>query len=225
MYRMLLVLLRILFPLDPVARMIEGTRFYFRNIIACLERPEDVAELKAHPLARAELEAWIAAGEHGINLLIHDRARQILGLPYVYTPRIRPPEHTRIRPLGEITARLSRALALFSRIEQLAQRRAERMRRERDENPLRLAPSAQSTSPAFAVEATHRCLLIVQIASLSPKDWGRWIARVRAQDGGGSHARGPPPLRSTALAKLPNLAATCEIAPICPLTKGFRRGA
>jgi hypothetical protein len=48
--------------------------------------------------------------------------------------------------------------------------------------PLRLARSARDPPPpAKQVEATQRR----GIASISPQDWGRWIARSCAQDGGG----------------------------------------
>ena len=93
------------------------------------------------------LEGQIALAEDGIQQATHERARQIAGLPYVFVMRNheRPPR--RARPVDQILARLHRMLALHEHIEDLAQRRAASIKREMAENPLRLAPSAQSTSP------------------------------------------------------------------------------
>ncbi len=190
MIDLLITLLRILFPLDPVARLREITRDYINVIVSCLEDPTRRETIAATPRMCAKLEADIAALEHGIRLLIHERARQIIGLPYTYTPRIPAPEQRRARPLPQIIARLSRMAALFHNLERLAQRRATRMQRELDENPIRLDASHQSASPMLRmVEATHRCL-----ASLSAQHWGRWIGASSRRDGGGTlRARGPPP--------------------------------
>ncbi len=189
MYRWLIVLLRILFPLDPVAQLREVTRYFISGIIDMLANPAWIEEFAIYPDARAMLEGMIASAEEGIKLLIHERACQILGLPYHYTRR--PQEHPprRARAMSDITARLTRVLALQDRLEPLAQRRAMRMRRELEQNPLRLAPSAQSTSPSLRlVEARRRC-----VASLPPQEWGRWHARACAHDGGGPvQPRAPP---------------------------------
>ena len=67
----------------------------------------------------------------------------------------------------------------FEDRERLAYLRAERLKREREASPLRLDASHRSTSPSLRlVEATHRSL-----ASTTPQEWGRWIARACAQDG------------------------------------------
>ena len=127
MIDLLITLLRILFPHDPVARLSEITRAYISGIVTCLADPARRETIANTPHLCAKLDADIAALEHGIHLLIHERARQILGLPYTYTPRIPPPEPRRTRPLTQIIARLSRMAALFHNLERLAQRRAERM--------------------------------------------------------------------------------------------------
>jgi hypothetical protein len=125
MIDLLITLLRILFPLDPVARLREITRDYINAIVSCLEDPIRREAIRNTPHLCAKLDADIAALEHGIHLLIHERARQILGLPYIYTPRIASPEPRRARPLTQIIARLGRMAALFHNLERLAQRRAD----------------------------------------------------------------------------------------------------
>jgi hypothetical protein len=180
MHRWLIVLLRILFPLDPVAQLGHVTRYFIGTIIDSFNDPDWMDQVETLDEARAILEAKIASAEEGLQLLIHERACQLLGHPYWYVRRPLEYPRRRARPMAEILARLARVLALQDRVEELAQRRAARIRCEQEENPLRLAPPAQSTSPSLRlVEATHRALFAVQIASLSAQHWGRWHARPR----------------------------------------------
>ena len=188
MYRWLIVLLRILFPLDPVAQLREVTRWFISGIIDMLADPRWIAEFEEFADARAMLEGMIASAEEGVKLLIHERACQILGMPYWYVARPHEYPPRRARAMSDITARLNRVLALQDRIEDLAQRRAARMRLEREANPLRLAPSAQSTSPMLRmVEDSVRLLEV-----LHRRRRGRWIGASSRRDGGGSRVRGPP---------------------------------
>jgi hypothetical protein len=190
MIDLLITLLRILFPLDPVARLREITRDYINAIVSCLEDPIRREAIRNTPHLCAKLDADIAVLEHGIHLLIHERARQILGLPYTYTPRIPSPEPRRARPLTQIIARLGRMATLFHNLERLAQRRATRMKLEHGASPLRLDASHRSTSPMLRMVEN----LSVMREVLHRLRRGRWIARACAQDGGGSlRTRGPPP--------------------------------
>jgi hypothetical protein len=210
MIDLLITLLRILFPLDPVARLREITRDYINAIVSCLEDPARREQILNTPHLCAKLDADIAALEHGIHLLIHERARQILGLPYIYTPRIPSPEQRRARPLSQIIARLGRMAALFHNLERLAQRRATRMKRELEENPLRLDATHRSTSPALcAEEENHQ-----RLSSSSASRWGRWIGASSRRDGGGSlRTRGPPE----------RLKPNCRLStPHCPGSLSFR---
>ena len=190
MTELFLVLLRILFPLDPVARLREITREYLNWLVTCLEGPAKLNDVLTNPEACAGVEAHVIVIEHGVQLLINERARQIAGLPFIYTERLKLVLLHRAKPPRKILARLSRAAALFDNLERLAQRRAKRMQRELANTPLRLAPLAQSAFPALcAVEANHRAL-----AALSAQHWGRWIGASSRRDGGGLFAqpRGPP---------------------------------
>jgi hypothetical protein len=90
------------------------------------------------------LEGQIASAEDGIQQAIHERARQIARLLYVFVMRNHEHSPRRARPVDQILARLYRMLALHERIEDLAQRRAASIKRELDNTPsvsmLRIAP-------------------------------------------------------------------------------------
>jgi len=190
MTELFLVLLRILFPLDPVARLREITREYLNWLVTCLEDPQKLNDFLTNPETCAGVEAHVIVIEHGVQLLINERARQIAGLPFIYTERLKLVLLHRAKPPRKILARLNRAAALFDHLERLAHRRAQRMQRELANNPLRLAATLQSTSLALCtVEANHHCL-----ASLSAQHWGRWIGASSRRDGGGlfAQSRGPP---------------------------------
>jgi len=190
MTELFLVLLRILFPLDPVARLREITREYLNWLVTCLEDPAKLNDFLTNPETCAGVEAHVIVIEHGVQLLINERARQIAGLPFIYTERLKLVLLHRAKPPRKILARLNRAAALFDNLERLAHRRAHRMQRDRANNSLRHAATLQSTSPMLRmVEANHRAL-----ASLSAQHWGRWIGASSRRDGGGLFAqpRGPP---------------------------------
>ena len=140
MTELFLVLLRILFPLDPVARLREITREYLNWLVTCLEDPQKLNDFLTNPEACAGVEAHVIVIEHGVQLLINERARQIAGLPFIYTERLKLVRLHRAKPPRKILARLNRAAALFDNLERLAQRRAQRMQRELANNPLRLSP-------------------------------------------------------------------------------------
>ncbi len=117
MVELFLALLRILFPLDPVARLREVTRFFINRLI------EDIAtfrvELETSPEARAILEGQIASAEDGLQQLIHERARQIAGLPFVFINRNHEHPPRRGRSMKDVLARLQRLLILQNNLERL----------------------------------------------------------------------------------------------------------
>lgn len=216
MYALFFVLLRILFPLDPVARLREVTRDYLGELIGYLEDPLGLEELQTDPFARASLEAEIAVAEHGVQLLIHERARQIAGQPFVFTSRMQMPALRRARSLREILARLSRLVALFDRLESLAARRAERMQEEATANPSDLINSMMM----ILNRDDDRAIIIIMLEVLHRRRRGRWIGATSRRDGGGcASPRGPPPDRCSEINRLTRLAPTCEIARACPIKK------
>ena len=68
------------------------------------------------------LEAHIIVAEYSVHRLIHERARQLAGLPLHL--------HAAPRPLHDVSAGLSRLAKPFGNLDRLAHRRAERMRLE-----------------------------------------------------------------------------------------------
>ena len=169
-------LLAVLFPLDRIVRvlgiLLEGLD-YLDGLFAA---PEDTPE------NRRLIEGAIIFFEHWVNLLTAIRAADMLGLPH---PKWDAPLHIwqphTPRSWDDLIKRYTRMRLSFATIERHARRRAARFKRERSDSPLRLAPSAQSTSPMLRMEEEkHR-----RLSSSSASRWGRWIARPCAQDGGG----------------------------------------
>jgi hypothetical protein len=189
MGQMLLILLRILFPLDPVARTRELMRNWLGMVMSWVADPEELEAYAYWSEDRAKLESCICFLEYAMQVLIHDRACQMLGQRYVHVPLQDKPHIRHPKSLNQLLKRLAQLARDFHNLDVLASRRADRMRRDRDSDPLRLAATPQSTSPTLCVvEANHR-----RLAFTCAKHWGRWIARPCAQDGGGgTSSRGPP---------------------------------
>ena len=104
MTELFLVLLRILFPLDPVARLREITREYLNWLVTCLEDPQKLNDFLTNPedqatyvsALRSALRSggWViiggfAKGGHtrcsGLEIVQHDAAslKQLLGEDFV----------------------------------------------------------------------------------------------------------------------------------------------
>ena len=198
-------------PLRPLLRLWRIVVYFLANLDHILEI--DFDRYAYTEAGRRELEAGIAFGEDGINIMIYARTCELLGV----TPIIKSPifqEPAKSRPIAELLARHARMLDRLRTFEQRAQRRAARIMRENTHppygGPLRLDATHQSTSPAFhAVEDAARALEV-----LHRRRRGRWIARPCAQDGGGcASPRGPPPTHHCPFPIAYCLAATCENAP------------
>jgi hypothetical protein len=225
MGQMLLILLRILFPLDPVARSRELMRNWLGMVMSWVADPEELEAYAYWSEDRAKLESCICFLEYAMQVLIHDSACQMLGQRYVHVPLQDKPHIRHPKSLNQLLKRLAQLARDFHNLDMLASRRADRIKRERDSDPLRLAATPQSTSPALrAVEANHR-----RLASTCAQHWGRWIARSCAQDGGGgAFARGPPSTNSIAYCQLPTASrASARERLLAPKRKrpGFRRAA
>lgn len=200
-------LLCILFPLDPVARIRELTRDYIHWLIAPLSDPRAIAHLHASPAARRDLLSHITVIEQGMNLLIHHRARQLLGQPFQH----RNAEHrhpVRDKSVDAIVARLTHLVQLFDNLDRLAQRRAQRDPLSlRASSPLRLDATHRSTSPGFAgggLRGRWASLVLPRqrrdgLASRSAAKAAGGCASSR----GCLRSTGPPFQRSTAYCRLP----------------------
>ena len=213
MGQMFILLLRILFPLDKVARSREFMRGWIKLVMNWVRDPEDVEGFAYWSDDRARLEGHIAAVEYGLQILIWERARDMLGLPFLFIPRQHNPHIRHPKSMSQLFRRLTQIAHNFHNLDALAARRARAMQRETDLNPLHLVAAYQASSPALrAVEATYR-----RLASTRAQHWERWIALTCAQDGRGAcaFARGPPPPSHPAT-QTPHLAASCENAPARP---------
>ncbi len=179
-------------PLRPLLRLWRIVIYFLASLDHILEI--DFDRYAYSEAGRRELEAGIAFGEDGINIMIYARTCELLGL----TPVIKRPiyqEPAKSRPIAELLACHARMLDRQRTFEQRAQRRAARILREMAHppygGPLRLDATHQSTSPALRMVEDAVSLLEV----LPRRRRGRWIARTCAQDGGGcASPRGPPPL-------------------------------
>jgi hypothetical protein len=232
MGQMLLILLRILFPLDPVVRSRELMRNWLDMVMSWVADPEELEAYAYWSEDRAKLESCICFLEYAMQVLLHDRARQMLGQRYVHVPLQDKPHIRHPKSLNQLLKRLAQLARDFHNLDALAARRADRIKRERDSDPLRLAATPQSTSPTLCVvEANHR-----RLASTTSQKWGvrrgprsgrigpvdqfeqrtpEAIAKGRIgassrRDGGGGassrgcpRTRGPPSTNSIAYCRLP----------------------
>ncbi len=201
MGQMLLILLRILFPLDPVARTRELMRSWLGMVMSWVADPEELEAYAYWSEDRAKLESCICFLEYAMQVLIHDRACQMLGQRYVHVPLQDKPHIRHPKSLNQLLKRLAQLARDFHNLDALASRRANRMRRDRDSAPLRLDATHRSPSPGFAGggPATHTALEV-----LPRQRRGRWRAHICARDGGGcASSRGPPSTNSIAHCRLP----------------------
>ncbi len=170
-------------PLRPLLRLWRVVVYFLRNFDVLLEAQFDRYAYTA--AGRKELEAAIAFGEDGINLMIYARTCELLGIVPVIKRGPVFQEAASPRPIAELMARHARMIDLLRTFEHRAQQRAMRIRREIEQNPLRLDASHQSTSPMLCMVEDA----VVMLEVLHRRRRGRWIARPSAQDGGGERLR------------------------------------
>ena len=189
MFELSQIILWILWRLRPVmaveANLVDIIAAGFR----LFDNDEAIIRMEDDPDQCLIVSAGLADAHAKLDLLIYLRACEILGI------RSRAKDFTANRTASRsgrtpqaCWTSFRRLVTRFEDYERLAQKRAEALRAQ--QSPLRLAAMLQSTSPMLRMaEANHHCL-----ASLTPQEWGTWIARTCAQDGGGLFAqpRGPP---------------------------------
>ena len=134
------IILWALYPLSPWKRFHEHVRHLIQTFLDALTDPQTLDWLSAHPehpegIARIEqgLDALAALTDH----LIYQKAREILGLPYMRWMGMRsaPPHRRRANSLKELFARIEACALRFDDIERLAERRAEKLARLLAKNP------------------------------------------------------------------------------------------
>ena len=189
------IILTILWRLRPVQALEVNLRDVIDMALAMFADEAAIDDITHDPAYRSTLAAAFFDAHRKLDLLIYLRACEIAGI----RPRIASfkPDYSHTSSsadLMKLWRSFLRLLAKFDDYERYAIKRAERLRADENNYPLRLAAMLQSTSPALcAMEANRRRLFDVQIASTCAKHWGRWIgASSRRDGGGGAKSRGPP---------------------------------
>jgi hypothetical protein len=154
--QLLWIILRALFPTDPVQQCIGAARHRIALMVKQVFSPESLFLLEHDPRARLYIESLIIDYEAGVHLAIGARACQVAKVRFRMQPRAfyKP---TRALSTERLLARIRALVTLCANIERLAQIRAERLRRERDADPLELGAtsplrhvaSQRATSPDF----------------------------------------------------------------------------
>jgi hypothetical protein len=163
------VLLMILYPLAPALRLCETVRWFLQQILLALKCEGYVALLRKDRRELAALNGWLCDAEARLNIVIGYAAREQLGLPCL---RLRPPGGTRIalsKPLSfeDVFCRFERLVLMLPDIERLAARRARRIKRELDANPLGLIdPRPAAPEPAAPLRLAGRSRIEIPYATI-----------------------------------------------------------
>jgi hypothetical protein len=145
--QLLWIILRALFPTDPVQQCIGAARHRIALMASQVFTPQSLFLLEHDPQARLYIEALIIDYEAALHMAIGARACQIARLRFRYLPKTfyRP---TRALNVAALLKRIRALVTMCNSIERLAQIRAERLKREHDADPL----SLRATPPAFGEE-------------------------------------------------------------------------
>ena len=153
------ILLRLLFPFDKVGRSREFMRGWLQMVMGWVMDPINIADFEDYPEDRAWLEGHIAATEYGMQVLVWERAREMLGLPFIFIPRQHSPTFRRSKDLRRLVRRLTQLARNFHNLDKLAARVAERMRHEHDADPLGLdafTPYTEQRARRVLILSRHR---------------------------------------------------------------------
>ena len=184
------IILWALYGLSPLRRLEESARHLLSTMLRVLSDPRWPRWLEQNrkdPSGYPNFERMLNELNAGIDLIVYQKARALLGLrPASWKrPRQLPLEPTRSRSFAEFWARLEACAERLADLDRLARRRAERLKRLLNRaDPLGLEPAhALFTASTIKMTARRSCLPLLQ------RNWGRWIARSCAQDGGGLSTR------------------------------------
>jgi hypothetical protein len=172
------VLMAILYPLAPVVQLIEGVRRALACFLKGFEDPAYLEELKGDYAQLAELDRAIADMEAILHIAVWHMARFKLGLPYKEHRR-----NGRARPGNRLTVdtvfgRFQRVSHMLGELERLAVRRAWRLKRLIDANPLGLVD--------------HRPSATTTISCISPPTMIPFATTISASTSASAHIRAPP---------------------------------
>ena len=219
------IILRYLFPLDPVRQCIAALCDRVTAMLSIVLDDDALDELAADPEARIALEAALIDYEATLRLTISARAHQIAKLRFIPGKKAfhRP---TRARSLVDLVKRIQILAKDCADIERLAQLQAIRLLSAREADPLSaitLAPSLRASplrhaaaqraaSPGFAGGGQAG-------KSSTGKAGGGGSPRLRGEtEGAGRNAAGAraPPIFDVTPNQTPRLAGfTCKAAPRC----------
>ncbi len=217
------IILAILWRLRPVSALEVNLRDVIDMGLAMFADDLSLDDITHDPAYRSTLAAAFFDAHRKLDLLIYLRACEIAGVRAKITSFAPDFSHThKSTDLVALWRSFQRLVARFDDYERYAVKRAERLKREPDNLPLRLAATLQSTSPALcAVEANSPLQLNARFASTCAQHWGRWIgASSRRDGGGGASSRGPPHITRLPIANCLSRRAT-ENAP-ARLTRSVR---
>jgi len=146
--QLLWIILRALFPNDPVQQCIGAARHRIALMASEVFSPQSLFLLEHDPRARLHIEALIIDYEAALHMAIGARACQIAKMRFRFRARAyyRP---TRALSVEALLARIRALVTMANNIERLAQIRAERLKRERDADPLGLSQHTHLTAQPY----------------------------------------------------------------------------
>jgi hypothetical protein len=143
---------------SPWRRLHERTRHLLDTVLRMVQDKHSLDWVRAypdHPHSIPLIERALDDLGSGIDLLIYQRAREILGLnpgPF-RRPRRSPPQSRRARSFDELWLRIEACAVRFADIERLAQRRAEKLARLLATNPDLLPRAGEGPRPLTEQQA------------------------------------------------------------------------
>ncbi|RYZ06590.1 MAG: hypothetical protein EON61_13725 [Alphaproteobacteria bacterium] len=191
------IILRILWRLRPVTALEVNLHDVIEIGFALFTSDIELDRLTNDPAYRRLIAPALADAYGKLDLLIYLRACEIAGIAPRNARFIPNFTHTHAStdPLA-LWRSFERLVAKFDDYERLARLRAERLKREAS-----IIPPSLRDSP-LRLDAAHQSPARDATSALSPPSRdarGRWLARTRAQDGGGCassrgwlHTTGPP---------------------------------
>ncbi len=171
------IILRYLFPLDPVRQCIAALCDRVTAMVQLILDDDALDELASNPDARVALEAALIDYEATLRLTISARAHQIAKLSFIPGRKSfhRP---ARARSLVDLVKRIQILAKDCAGIERLAQLQAVRLKREREADPLGLAAHG-STDAALRAAAHHEAVDVALTSSSTAAGGGGGSPRLR----------------------------------------------
>lgn len=153
------IILRYLFPRDPLRQGAEAMRHRARQLVHAIDDPDTLALLLVDPALRLQLEVLILDAEDCLRLWVSMRGCQIakIGPTMPWSRAVLHPTHP--RDLPELIARIRALVADCNAMEKRAQAHAAKLKQMREAAPF----AAQgSTKAARRAAAHHEALKSLQ---------------------------------------------------------------